>query len=147
MSSEATRQRGIRFPSRTGKVKILLVDEDAGELKLYRLTLEGQGFEVVTSTSFEAGARCLEEDEFAFVLVGQGSVAFEGRTVVDRALQANRYRPVLVVTRSSDMQCYLEAMQMGAVDYLEKPLPPTDLVRFVKSHVHHQAQMQGSFVS
>jgi len=147
MSSEANKQRGIRFPSQTAKVKILLVDEDAGELKMYRLTLEGQGFEVVTCTSFEAGARCLEKDEFDFVLVGQGSVAFEGRTVVDRAMQANRYRPVLVVTRCTDMHCYLEAMQMGAVDYLEKPLPPTDLVRFVKSHVHHQAQLQGSYAS
>jgi len=148
MPSEATRQRGMRFPARSGKVKVLLVDEDAGDLKLYRLTLEGQGFEVVTCTSFEAGAHCLEQEEFDFVLVGQGTVAFEGRKVLDRAMQANRYRPVLVVTRCTDMQCYLEAMQLGAVDYLEKPLPPVDLLRFVKSHVYHdRARAQGSFVS
>jgi FixJ family two-component response regulator len=37
-------------------------------------------------------------------------------------LQMDRHRAVLVVTRCVDMSCYLEAMQMGAVDYLEKPL-------------------------
>jgi FixJ family two-component response regulator len=50
-------------------------------------------------------------------------------------MQMDRHRPVLVLTRCIDMHCYLEAMQMGAIDYLEKPVPPTDLVRFVRAHV------------
>jgi len=148
MASDAFKQRGIRFSSRSGKVKVLLVDDDAGDLRLYRLTLEGQGFEVVACTSFEAGVHCLESETFDFILVGQGSVAFEGRTVLDRAMQADRYRPVLVVTRCTDMRCYLEAMQMGAVDYLEKPLPPTDLLRFVETHVRYERiRMQGSMMA
>jgi len=49
--------------------------------------------------------------------------------VLDHAMQMDRHRPVLVLTRCIDMHCYLEAMQMGAIDYLEKPVPPTDLVR------------------
>jgi FixJ family two-component response regulator len=32
------------------------------------------------------------------------------------------------------MRCYLEAMQMGASDYLEKPVSPTDLLQFVRTH-------------
>jgi DNA-binding NtrC family response regulator len=44
------------------------------------------------------------------------------------------------------MSCYLEAMQMGAADYLEKPVPPGDLLRFIRTHLQYEklAQRQTS---
>ena len=124
-----------RIDSALRSKKILLVDEEAGDLGTLRSILEGQGFEVFTCASFEAGILCLEAEPVDFVVVSQGSHAFEGRTVLDRAMQLDRRRPVLVLTRSIDMHCYLEAMQMGAIDYLEKPVPPADLLRFVQAHI------------
>ncbi len=135
MTSDIFAQQSIELTFRPKK--ILLVDEEAGDLKILRLTLEGQGFEVFTCTSFDAGLLCLEAEPFDFVVVGQGSRAFEGRAVLDRAMQLDRSRPVLVLTRCIDMRCYLEAMQMGAIDYLEKPIPPADFLRFVQAHVSH----------
>jgi DNA-binding response OmpR family regulator len=133
MSSDAFTPRGNDFTTRV--TKVLLVDEEAGDLRALRLTLEGQGFEVSTCTSYEAGVQCLETEPFDFVVVSQGTRAFEGRQVLDRAMQLDRRRPVLVLTRCIEMRCYLEAMQMGAIDYLEKPVPPGDLLRFVRTHV------------
>jgi DNA-binding NtrC family response regulator len=132
MTGDIFAQKGIEFLARSKKV--LLVDEEAGDLRMLRLTLEGQGFEVFTCTSYEAGILRLEAEPFDFVVVSQGTQAFEGRAVLDRAQQLDRRRPVLVVTRCIDMPCYLEAMQMGAIDYLEKPIPPADLLRFVRAH-------------
>jgi DNA-binding NtrC family response regulator len=125
MTGDIFAQKGIEFLARSKKV--LLVDEEAGDLRTLRLTLEGQGFEVFTCTSYEAGILRLEAEPFDFVVVSQGTQAFEGRTVLDRAMQLDRRRPVLVLTRCMNMPCYLEAMQMGAIDYLEKPVPPADL--------------------
>jgi len=133
MTGDIFAQKGIEFSARSRKV--LLVDEEAGDLRTLRLTLEGQGFEVFTCTSYEAGILRLEAEPVDFVVVSQGTQAFEGRTVLDRAMQLDRRRPVLVLTRCISMQCYLEAMQMGAIDYLEKPVPPADLLRFVRAHV------------
>jgi len=133
MTDDIFAQKGIERSTRSKKV--LLVDEEAGDLRILRLTLEGQGFEVLTCTSYEAGLLCLEADPFDFVVVSQGTQAFEGRTVLDRAMQLDRSRHVLVLTRCINMQCYLEAMQMGAIDYFEKPVPPADLLRFVRAHV------------
>jgi DNA-binding response OmpR family regulator len=133
MTGDIFAQKGIEFLARSKKV--LLVDEESGDLRMLRLTLEGQGFEVFTCTSYEAGILRLEAEPFDFVVVSQGTQAFEGRTVLDRAMQLDRRRPVLVLTRCISMQCYLEAMQMGAIDYLEKPVPPADLLRFVRAHV------------
>jgi DNA-binding response OmpR family regulator len=133
MSSNVLTPRGTEFTTRV--TKVLLVDEEAGDLRILRLILEGQGFEVFACTSFEAGLQCLETETFDFVMVSQGTQAFEGRRVLDRAMQLNRHLPVLVLTRCIEMPCYLEAMQMGAIDYLEKPVPPADLLRFVRAHV------------
>ena len=44
----------------------------------------------------------------------------------------------MVLTRCVDMQCYLEAMQMGAVDYLEKPLSDAEIVHLVETHLRSQ---------
>jgi len=137
MSSSAAIQRGMEFASRSGKPRILLVDEDPSDLRIYRVVLEAQGFEVHTCASYESGVRFLDVQPFDFVLVSQGSRAFEGRAVLGRAVELDRHRPVLVLTRCIEMGCYLEAMQMGAVDYLQKPVAPHELIRFVQAHVRH----------
>ena len=83
MTRDIFAQRRIETAIRSKK--ILLVDEEAGDLRILRLILEGQGFEVFTCASFEAGILCLEAEPFDFVVVSQGSHAFEGRTEIARA--------------------------------------------------------------
>jgi DNA-binding NtrC family response regulator len=128
----------LAAPSR----KILLVDEEANDWTSLQLALERRGMDVRTCTAYDAGIQCLEHETFDFVLVGQGTHAFEGRRVLERAMELSRSRPVLVVTRCLDMTCYLEAMQMGAIDYLEKPIPTADLLRFVLAHVEYDHLMR-----
>jgi FixJ family two-component response regulator len=57
--------------------------------------------------------------------------------VVASAIEQDRETPVLVLTRSIDMPCYLESMQLGARDYVEKPLLPSGIgslaVRYVRT--------------
>jgi len=135
MSSSIFARPKIEMAARTKKV--LLVDEEASGWRFLRLVLEGQGIEVRACSTYEAGVRCLETEAYDFVVVGQGTQAFEGRRVLERAIELHRSRPVLVVTRCMDMSCYLEAMQIGAIDYLEQPVPPADLLRFVLAHTQY----------
>ena len=46
----------------------------------------------------------------------------------------DRRTPVLVITRGRDMHCYLEAMQLGAVDYLEKPIASSELAHVIEAY-------------
>ena len=115
--------------------KLLLVEEDSRDLRYYTAILEQHGYEVNGCPSYAEGLRSLGGGSFDFIIVSQGSRAFEGRTLLERVLTIDRRTPVLVLTRCVDMGCYLEAMQMGAVDYLEKPLAPSDLKRVIKTHL------------
>lgn len=72
---------------------------------------------------------------FDFVVVSQGTYAFEGRCVLERLVEINRRVAVLILAAWHDMRCYLDAMQVGAIDYLEKPRNAVDLARFVAGHM------------
>ena len=73
------------------------------------------------------------DEVFAFVMVTQGTPNFEGRCVLERAVEIDRSLPVLVVARCLDMNCYLEAMQLGAVDYLVEPLTVLEIGRVLEN--------------
>jgi len=103
--------------------KVLLVCDDLRGFPPYGGILSALGYDVVMCSSYEEGARRVEMEEFDFAIVGQGSASFEGRYVLERAAEAHRTTPIVVVARCLDIHCYLEAMDLGAVDYLERPEP------------------------
>jgi DNA-binding NtrC family response regulator len=107
----------------------LVVDEDPADLVYYRTVLQRAGCEVVTCGSYKEALDCLGSENFDLVVVSQGSSNFEGRRVLERALALDRDRQVLVVAHSLNMSCYLDAMQLGARDYLEEPVPEHEMIR------------------
>jgi DNA-binding NtrC family response regulator len=101
----------------------LLVCDDLRGFPSYGGILSALGYDVVMCGSYEEGARRVEMEEFDFAIVGQGSARFEGRCVLERAAGVHRNIPIVVVARCLDVHCYMEAMDLGAVDYLERPEP------------------------
>lgn len=135
MELEVNKDREPMIAAHPFGVRVLLVDHDARQLTYQAGILEQQGLHVVTSTSYAAAVRLLERDGFDFVVVSQGGPRFEGRCVLERAMLADPQTPVLVVAGWADMNAYVEAMRLGAVDYLEKPVNPWELVRTIKRHL------------
>ena len=129
LSNHASAQRSCPSPK-----TVLLVDEQCGELSCLVETLREHGCEVHCCSRYADGLRQLESRFFDFVVVCQGGPQFEGKPVVERAIEIDRRTPILVVTRCLEMQCYLEAMQLGALDYLERPLVPEEVARLVETH-------------
>jgi DNA-binding NtrC family response regulator len=117
------------------KPRLLLADEDFDDLRRYSTILSQLGYEVRSFASYSAAAACLALEAFDLIIVSQGSSNFEGRRVLACAIEKDRRTPVLVLTRSIEMPCYLEAMQLGARDYVEKPLPPSEIGTLVSRYV------------
>jgi hypothetical protein len=74
---------------------------------------------------------------FDFIIAGQGSRFFEGRGVVERAVEINRQLSVVVVARQFEMECDLEAMQLGAVDCVADPSVGAEIARLMQAHLRH----------
>jgi DNA-binding NtrC family response regulator len=118
---------------------VLLVEEGRSDMFQYCALLRRRGYRVCCSCSYAEGEACLANGPVDFVLVSQGSPPFEGRCILQRAIEKDRHTPVLVLTRLADMPCYLEAMQLGAFDYLEKPAATSELGKLVATHARCQA--------
>ncbi len=130
----ATHRAALPLKFQGGR-RVLVIEDERRDREYLCSVLRKHGYEVSACESVAEGTRLLETGHYDFVLVEQGSRAFEGRAVLERVLAIDRRLPTVVLTRCADMQCYLEAMQMGAVDYLEKPLSDAEIVHLVETHV------------
>lgn len=115
--------------------KILIFDEDIEGLTQCAQPFEAQGFEVHKCLSVETAKRCVEREEFDFALVDQGSPAFEGLRVLRHIVRYNLRTPFVVVTRRKDLVCYQQALALGAIDYLEKPVPTEEMDRIIHNYL------------
>jgi DNA-binding response OmpR family regulator len=115
--------------------RVLMVIDDPASLDHHSELLRCLGYDVLACDSYGEGLAMLQHEPFDLVTVGQGSMFFEGKDVVMRALEIDRSVPVLVLARNSYMENYLEAMQLGAVDYLEMPVPPEEFMRVLRTHL------------
>ena len=102
---------------------VLLVFEDHQDLENYGSVLCSLGYRILMCSSADEAIQILEKEDVSVVLVSQGTHAFEGRRVLESSLRLHPTAPVLVVARVLDIQCYLDAMDLGASDYLERPEP------------------------
>lgn len=120
-------QSGERAETLRAPRKILIFDEDAGDLSRHAEPFEAHGFEVHRCMSVEAAMRCVEREEFDFALVDQGSTAFEGLRVIRHLVRYNLRTPFIVVARCRDALCCQRALALGAMDYLQKPIPRAEM--------------------
>jgi DNA-binding response OmpR family regulator len=131
---EVVTKRGLdRAPGRAPQAKILLVDEDTKDLQLYTSLLRDQGHMVDCCTTYLEGAERLERGWYDLIILSQEGRTFEGQPLLERAVELDRRRPVLVLTRSVDMRSYLDVMYLGAHDYMEKPPAPWEIIKTVSN--------------
>jgi len=109
----------------------LVVDQRPDYLGYYAAMLEAYGYQVRRCGGYADGVHCLDNETFDFVMVNQGGPKFEGSCIVKRGIEADRTLSVVVVAPCLDMGSYLEAMQLGARDYLVEPLSAWEVGRLL----------------
>src|SRR5205823_5854212 len=112
------------------KAKILLVDDQPANLLALEVILEELGQELVRVTSGEEALRLLPDQNFAVILLDvqmQGLDGFETAKRI-RSRERSRHTPIIFLTAyEGDAALVTEAYQLGAVDFLVKPLVPVVL--------------------
>lgn len=127
------------------KGKILLADENARDLDSYSVMLRNLGYQVSAFDSYSDAALELGSRDFDMVVVSQGGPSFKSRCVLERASKHDSPIPVLVLADPVEMPVYLEAMELGAVDYLEKHPKPSELGRVVKANLRRAKALTKQF--
>lgn len=125
--------------------RILVAEDEAGVRTLLTDTLEGAGHDVVAVADGTAALAALREGGFDVVLTDLRMPGCDGMAVVRAARLEQADVEAIVLTAFGDVASAVEAMKLGAFDYLEKPLSsPADLRRLVASALDRRAQLAGS---
>ena len=129
------------------QARILLINKDPRDLVHYRAILQKLGCQVRASSSFEEGVQCLGREPFDLIILDQGSGRFEGQEVLAQAMEIDVELGVLVLWRSYDRGRYLQAMQSGALDYLEGPLGAAEIVALLETFIPRRSGVRGISVN
>lgn len=105
---------------------LLVVDDEAGILRLMKLELSAQGFRVVTAGDGEAAVRLAEEHRPDAVLLDVMMPGLSGLEVM-RRLRERSNVPVLLVTAKDKDTDKVRGLELGADDYIVKPFNPDEL--------------------
>jgi two-component system NtrC family response regulator len=120
---------------------ILLVDDEEKILKALGRALRDAGHEVIETTSPREAQRLLGERAFDVCLVDNVMPALTGldliREYVGSAPEGERAQ-ILMMTAHATVESAIEAMKLGALDYLQKPFEIDELLVVVRRALDHQ---------
>jgi DNA-binding NtrC family response regulator len=100
---------------------ILVVDDERSVTDLLREDLGEEGYSCVTAGTGEDALKRLSEGNFDVVLLDLKLPGISGMDVLREAKSIHPEVAVIVVTAAGDAQTAVEAMKIGAVDYITKP--------------------------
>ena len=131
-------QAAPEFPS-----SVLVIDDEPVVLDLFRRVLAGKGLVIRTARNGEEALALIAQEGFGCVLADKNLPGIDGIEIVRRIRQSQPHCACIVMTAYASTESAVEALRLGAVDYIEKPFD--DLGRIADRIDDLVKQMKGVF--
>lgn len=113
--------------------KILIIDDEAGMCNLISSVLAGEGYIVTAVQKPLEGLEELRKDGFDLVITDMRMPKMNGADVLGAVKEASPDTPVILITAYSTVESAVQAMKLGAADYLAKPFRNAELCSAVRN--------------
>jgi len=111
---------------------ILLVEDDSGIQKMLGISLGAAGYELIKADSVKSGLVALSQNPISLVLLDLGLPDGDGKKFIKEAKIFSDV-PIIVVSARDIESEKIEALEMGADDYLTKPFSIGELIARIKA--------------
>ncbi len=108
--------------------KILVVDDDNNILRVIKLRLEAEGYQVTTAGKAKVALELVNDEVFDFALVDLKLNGTNGIQLMENLHQLYPEMPVIILTAYGTIESAVEAMRKGAYSYLTKPFNYDELL-------------------
>jgi len=122
-------------------VTILIIDDEEVSLKSCRKILESEGYEVRTVQSGIDGLELIKSGAGDAVIVDMKMPEVSGMEILKEVKNHYPEKPVIMITGFSSIQSAVEAIKLGAFDYVPKPFTPDELSIVVKNAVEKKKML------
>ncbi len=106
---------------------ILVIDDDESIRDSMSLVLSKEGYLVRSAVSGEEGLNLFGAEGFQVVFVDLKLPGTTGLQVLSRIKEASPETPVVIITGYASIESAVEAMKLGAYDYMTKPFTPGEV--------------------
>lgn len=102
--------------------KLLLIDDEEPVREILELSLRSDGYEVITAEDGQRGIELFQRENPPIVLTDIKMPGMDGVEVLKRIKQINPETEVIVITGHGDMDLAIQSLQLGASDFITKPV-------------------------
>ncbi|MBI1806227.1 MAG: response regulator [Ignavibacteria bacterium] len=118
--------------------KILIIDDDEVQLQLQRTLLMDEGYTVYTTADGPQGITIFKKNRLDLVLLDVGLPSMSGIEVLKEIRRIDNKAKVILVTGYPSVESSVLAMQLGAWDYIQKPVHVEHLLEKVNNALHSE---------
>lgn len=119
-------------------IKILVVDDELSMREFLSILLEREGYDVSVAGSAEEALRMMEAALFDLVLSDVSMPGLSGIELLARIKEKSPETSVLMLTAFSAAEQAVEAMKLGAYDYICKPFKNDEIKQLIKNALEKQ---------
>lgn len=121
---------------------ILVVDDEPAILRFLRTSLGAVGHRVVTTETAGRALALVGAEKPDVVILDLGLPDRSGFEVID-AIRRQSPVPIIVLSARADERAKVEALDLGADDYIAKPFGMAELMARIRAALRHAYQAQG----
>jgi two-component system KDP operon response regulator KdpE len=123
-------------------IKVLVIDDEPPIRKLLRMGLTSQGYNIIEAGNGKAALELLREEP-DLVILDLGLPDIQGHELLRTIRSRNESIPVVVLSSRGDEAGKVQALDLGADDYVTKPFGMDELLARMRAALRHQLQLQG----
>lgn len=126
------------------KNEILVVEDDKGVRSLIAMALRGSGYKVLEAETGEEACRLITSEAIDLMILDLGLPDMDGVEII-RSVRQWSHLPILVVSARTHEQDKIDALDLGADDYLTKPFGTGELLARTRTSLRRSQLMKGDF--
>jgi two-component system response regulator AtoC len=124
------------------KKQVLIVDDEPNLRKILAAQLSRDGYEVMLAEDGEQGLSMLREHHIDLVVTDLKMPKVDGMTLLREALKESPDLPIVMITAHGTVDTAVEALKLGAFDYLTKPFDKDEVRQVVAKALKTRALAQ-----
>jgi two-component system, OmpR family, KDP operon response regulator KdpE len=123
-------------------LKVLVVDDEPPIRKLLRMGLGTQGYEILEAPNGKAALELMAGDP-DLIILDLGLPDIQGHELLRMLRARNERVPIVVLSSRGDEAGKVQALDLGADDYVTKPFGMDELLARMRAALRHQLQVHG----
>ena len=123
-------------------LRVLIIDDEPAIRKLLRMGLSTQGYDILEAPNGKTALELLAQNP-GLILLDLGLPDIQGLELLRIIRARNESIPIVVLSSREDETGKVEALDLGADDYVTKPFGMDELFARMRAALRHQLQVKG----